>query len=480
MNERNLKNYFYNLSYQILMVISPLITTPYISRVLHADGVGVYSYTFTLATAFSLFATLGANTYGQREIAYCQDDIVKRTKSFWEIFIGRMIITVIVGIVYIIFCFVYKEYTYYLFLQSFIVFSNMIDISWFYQGLEDFKVIAIRNIFIKLFTVVMIFCVVKKASHVGRYILINSLSTFASYLFFFIGLKKRIVKVQLSELNLRRHLKGSLEFFIPLIATQIYSQLDKIMLGVITSNTLENGYYEQARKIVNILVMVLTSINSVMYPRISYLFVKGKRNEIIESYITSLKMIFLFLMPMMLGICMIADNFVVWFFGSEYVPVAPLMKLSSLLLVFMALGNFIGMQYLSPMGMQKKMTKAYLTAVVVNFCLNLLLIPQLYSVGALIASIIAEAVSCFIQLYYFRKSEYSIPILKPMLKYVEASLIMGSVLVMFNTIFPMRGVIQTLVDIVLGGMVYVASLVLVREDLIKLFFYKLKLFKKTE
>lgn len=133
---------------------------------------------------------------------------------------------------------------------------------------------------------------------------------------------------------------------------------------------------------------------------------------------------------------------------------------------FMCLGNFVGVQYLSPMGMQNKMTKAYLTAAVVNFCLNLLLIPRLYSVGALIASIIAEAVSCFIQLYYFAKSEYAIPLWKPMWKYIVSALVMGVVLLGFNAILPVAGVLQTVADIVVGGVVYAACLILLREELV--------------
>ena len=130
------------------------------------------------------------------------------------------------------------------------------------------------------------------------------------------------------------------------------------------------------------------------------------------------------------------------------------------------MGNFVGMQYLSPMGMQNKMTKAYLTAAAVNFCLNLLLIPRLYSVGALIASIIAEAVSCFIQLYYFAKSEYAIPLWKTMWKYVVAALVMGVILLGFNAILPVTGVLQTIADIALGGVVYIVCLVLLKEELV--------------
>lgn len=233
-----------------------------------------------------------------------------------------------------------------------------------------------------------------------------------------------------------------------------------------TIGALENGYYEQARKITAMVVSIVTSLNTVLLSRVANLYINHQKDQIIDYYRNSVRFIYLLLFPMCVGMLVISQNFTAWFFGTDYGKVATLLDLSCPLLFFMCVGNFVGVQYLSPMGMQNKMTKAYLTAAVVNFCLNLLLIPRLYSVGALIASIIAEAGSCFIQLYYFAKSEYAIPLWKPMWKYIVSALVMGVALLGFNAILPVTGVLQTVADIVVGGIVYAACLILLREELV--------------
>lgn len=472
MDVKTVKNYLYNVSYQVLMVFTPLITAPYISRVLHANGVGIYSYTFTIATAFSLFAALGINTYGQREIAYCQDDIKQRSQVFWELLFARFLTTVLVCLIYIVFCFLYKEYTIYLLLQIFLITGIAFDISWFYQGIEDFRIIAIRNIFIKLFTLILIFIIVKTPDDLWKYILINSLSTLLSYLLFFMNLDKLIIKVELKSLNFKRHIRGTIEFFIPLIATQLYSQLDKIMLGILTNN-FENGYYEQARKIVNILILVLTSINSVMYPRVSNLYAKNEINKIKNLYQESLKIIFLLLVPMVIGLLFVSDDFVLWFFGDEYAKVSILMKLSGFLLIFMTLGNFVGMQYLSPSGKQNKMTIVYIISAIINLILNMFLIKKYLSVGAIIASIVAEFFSCFIQIIILQKSEFKVKLFDGLHKYLIAGVIMGVGLYFIQRMNPCHGIIKTFIEVACGALIYVLILIIEKEKITHMFLNKL-------
>ena len=466
MDKRTVRNFVYNTAYKILVIIVPLLTAPYVSRVLHPNGVGIYSYTFTLATAFSLFAALGINTYGQREIAYCQQDKEKRSTIFWELVTYRFITTSVVLIGYLVFSCAYQEYRDFLLEQAFIVVAVAFDISWYFQGVENFKIVVVRNAIIKFGTLLCIFLLVKKESDLGLYILINSGSVLLSNAIYVFKLKNEVCLVPLRKLNLKKHSAGMFGFFIPLIAVEIYSQLDKIMLGSMTSGALENGYYEQARKITAMVVSIVTSLNTVLLSRVANLYINNQKDRIIDYYKKSVRFIYLLLFPMCVGMLVISKNFTAWFFGVDYGKVATLLDLSCPLLFFMCIGNFVGVQYLSPMGMQNKMTKAYLTAAAVNFFLNLLLIPRLYSVGALIASIIAEALSCFIQLYYFAKSEYAIPLWKPMWKYIVSALVMGVALLGFNAILPVTGAIQTMVDIALGGIVYVVCLVLLREELV--------------
>lgn len=474
MKKKTIKNYIYNLSYQILLVIAPLITSPYISRVLQPAGIGIYSYTITIASAFALFAAMGVNTYGQREIAYRQGRIKEQSIVFWELFLTRIITTVIIGLVYIGFSFYYKDYTIYLLQQAPIVFATLLDISWFFQGIENFKITAIRNIIIKILTIVLIFTFVRTESDVSKYILINSVSLFVSCGIFFFSLKKYLVPTDFKKINIRKHLRGTIEFFIPLIAIQLYSQLDKIMLGAITSNSNQSGYYEQARKMVYIFLMVIISINTVMYPRIANLYVCKFKNEIIELYKITFKLILMMVTPIAIGLYFVSENFVIWFFGVDYMPVAILMKLSAFLLIFMAIGNFVGMQYLSPTGKQNQMTVIYLISATLNIFLNLLMISWQQSLGAIIASIIAEAFAGIAQMWLLQRSEYRFNFTKGLWKYICAGIIMAIGLFVVQRMSPYTGMIQTIIEVISAIMIYMIILIVEKEDNVKLVMNKIK------
>lgn len=456
----------YNLSYQILIIIVPLITTPYISRVLNSEGVGIYSYTYTIASAFALFAALGINTYGQREIAYNQEDLKHRSIVFWELFIFRVLTTIIVSTSYFIFSIVYTEYRMQLYLQSFIVISTFLDISWFYQGIENFKMIAIRNVFVKCITLICIFAFVKNRKDVNIYILINSVSVLFSNILYFFSLKKYIAKCKFKDLKPWRHIKGAIGFFIPLIAVQIYSQLDKIMLGAITSSDSEVGIYEQARKITSLCVLIVTSINTVMLPRISFLFKEKKKSEIINYYKVSLRLTFFIMIPLCLELFLLSDNFVIWFFGHGYEKVSILLKFSVPLICFMCVGNFVGMQYLAPTNQQNKMTFVYIISAIINALLNSLIIRKWESVGAIMASIFAELFSCLLQVYFLKKSIFNIKILEGIHKYIIGSLVMGVFIKLCTDFIKDINPMITVAEGILGLMIYVIVLICLKEELI--------------
>ena len=464
MDKKVIKNYLYNLIYQILIIITPLFTSPYISRVLHSDGVGIYSYTSSIAMTFSLFAALGVNSYGQREIAASREDATKCSLVFWELTILRFFTTVVVSVVYLYVCAVSKEYSIYLLQNYFIIAAVMFDISWYYQGLEDFKVVVIRNILVRLAAIACIFLLVKDESDVGLYILINAVSAFASNLFFLFRLNQTLVPVKWHEINLMRHCKGVIQFFIPLVAVQIYSQVDKIMLGSIAGSDTENGFYEQARKITNLVVVLITSLNTVLFSRMSHLFAHQRKDEMVDTYKESFRITLLLLVPISVGLFLIADEFAVWFFGAEFAKVAVLIKLSCPLVVFMCVGNFVGMQYLGPTGGQNKMTAIYVIAACLNVVLNFLMIPKLLSIGAMIASVAAEACSCFLQVWLMKRSEYNFKMLQGAWKYGLAAAAMAGAIWLFNAQVPVSGMVETLADILLGAASYFAVLLLLKEE----------------
>ena len=464
MDKKTTSNFIYNLAYQILSIITPLATSPYIARVLGSEGVGIYSYSSTIALTFALFAALGANTYGQREIAMRQSDVEVRSKFFWELFYLRFLLSAVVALAYFAFAFYYKSYTVFLLQSSFIVLSYLFDVAWLFMGMEDFKVIVTNNIIVKLVTIACVFLFVRKSDDVGIYILINSLSSVVTVSYFMLHLHKYVQWVPLKELKIWRHLPGVIQFFIPIIAVQIYSQIDKLMLGAMGADVSENGYYEQARKLTNLVVVMTTALNTVLLPRLSNLFGKDDKKAMVSTYQETFRFTLLFLIPIVVGLFMISDNFVNWFLGADFAKTSLLLKWSCALIALMTVGNFIGMQYLNPTGQQNKMTVVYLAAAVVNVILNAMLIPRMLSEGAIIASVIAEAVSAGAQIWLLKKSEYNFRMLRGAWKYVLAAGLMAGVIWLIGTKLGVTGIVQTVLEILIGGVVYFVVLICIREE----------------
>ena len=226
------KNYIYNVLYQFLAILIPVITTPYLSRVLGAEKIGIYSYTLSIVTYFILFGSLGVAMYGQREIAYVQDDVKKRSVIFYEIVIMRLItLSLSLLLFYISFC-LKGDYTFYYRILILELVANMLDISWFFNGLEEFKKTVTRNTIVKLISLLSIFLFVKKPTDLYIYFIIYVLSTFLGNLSLWFYLKKYIKKVPIKELKIFRHIKPAILLFIPQVAIQVYTLLDKTMLGI--------------------------------------------------------------------------------------------------------------------------------------------------------------------------------------------------------------------------------------------------------
>lgn len=425
MNKNNIKkNYIYNLVYQILVMIIPLITTPYLSRVLGAENIGIYSFTLSVTTYFILFGSLGIAMYGQREIAYLQNDIKKRSKIFFEIFLMRCItLNISILIFYIVFCSNGQYNVYYKILLLELI-ANVVDISWYFQGLEEFKKTVVRNIIVKLISVICIFVFVKETTDLNKYFIIYVLSNFLGNLSLWMYLPKYIQKVKLKELNLFRHIKPTIMLFIPQIATQLYTVLDKTMIGIIISNKAEVGYYEQAQKIVKLLMTIATSLGTVMMPRIAATFASGNHKKIKDYMNKSFSFILLLAFPLMLGIISISKNFVPLFYGKGYEKVTPLMCIISPIIVLIGLSNVIGTQYLLPTKKQNKYTLSVVIGALVNFILNLILIKYFASIGASIATVIAEFAVTTTQFILVKNEIKFLDVIKLSYKYVIAALIM--------------------------------------------------------
>lgn len=470
------KNYIYNLAYQILILILPLITTPYISRVLGAENIGIYSYTISIVTYFILFGSLGIAMYGQREIAYLQDDKQRYSKTFWEIFILRFI-TMFISMEVFYFAFAKGgQYSIYYKILLLEMIANCLDISWFFQGLEEFKKVVIRNTIVKIVSIICIFIFVKNSNDLIIYFLIYVLSTLSGNITLWTYLSKFLTRIKIKELNILKHLKPTIALFIPQIAIQIYTVLDKVMIGAIITDKSEVGFYEQSQKVIKMLLAVVTSLGTVMVPRMANTFVNGDTKKIQEYMKRAFNFVFLLAFPMMFGILAIANNFVPIFFGQGYEKVAMLMSVISPILLMIGLSNVIGTQYLLPTKRQKEFTISVAIGALVNFVINMLLIKKYGALGASIGTVIAEISVTMIQFIFIRKNFNLLEILKLSIKYLIVSVIMFIVCIIIGNIIK-NNLYAIIAQVVIGIGVYGVILLILKDEFIYAILRKIKIIK---
>ena len=461
-----LKNYIYNLIYQIVVIILPLITTPYLSRVLGAENIGIYSYTLSIVTYFILIGSLGVAMYGQREIAYLQNDKKGRSKKFWEIVIFRMI-TLMISMVIFYFTYAasgeYKVY-YQIFLLE--IFANIFDISWFFQGMEDFKKTVGRNLIIRILSVILIFILVKDQDDLAKYIIIYVLTTFIGNISLWFYLPKYIQKVSLKHLNIIQHIKPTISLFIPQVATQIYTVLDKTMIGSILGDMSEVGYYEQGQKITKLTLAIITALGTVVAPRIANTFKDGNKEEINQYLNRSFKFVWLLACPMIAGLIAVSSNFVPIFYGDGYDEVATILCVISPLILAIGLNNVTGVQYLIQVKKQRIYTITVVIGAIVNIVLNFILINIFKSVGAAIASVLAETAILIAQLIFVRKDINIKNVYKGAWKYILSSIIMFIFTILLKDITNNQ-FYNLIIQIVTGSCIYFVILFILKDEFLK-------------
>lgn len=466
-----LKNYIYNLIYQVLVLILPLVTTPYISRVLGAENIGIYSYTLSIVTYFILFGSLGVALYGQREIAYYQKDKKKYSIIFWEIVILRAItMTISLLLFYLIFVNGNQYQIYYKILILELI-GNCIDISWFFQGLEEFKKTVIRNMIIKLISVISIFTFVKSQNDLKIYFWIYVLATSIGNASLWLYLPKFLTKVKIKEIHLFRHLKPTIGLFIPQIAVQVYTVLDRTMIGAIISDKSEVGFYDQSQKIIKLLMTIITSLGTVMLPRIANTFASGEKEKINNYMKRSFNMVFLLAFPMIFGIISVSKAFVPIFFGDGYDKVAILMKVISPIILFIGLSNVTGTQYLLPTKRQKEYTISVIIGAITNFIMNACLIWKFGAIGASIGTVIAEFTVTAVQLYFVRNDFNFKQIIKISKNYVVSSIAMFIVCIIIGSVVK-SNMISIIIQVIFGVGIYGVCLLALKDEFVNIIIKK--------
>lgn len=394
-----IKNFLYNSLYQLLIIITPIITTPYISRVIGAEGIGTYTSTLGVAQLFSIIGMIGIMNYGSRSIAYVRDNNNKLTKTFWNIWLIQLIFSSISLLIYFLIFVGYSPLGFreIFIIQSPIVIGAIFDISWLYVGLEDFKKTVSRNILVKIVGILCIFIFVKSYDDLYKYIAINSISTFLGILTLWMFIKQYIRKIDFSSFKISEHLKGAFLLLVPQLAVHFYTGLDRTIIGGL-SNLTEVGFYDQSQKISRIALSLVTSLSTVLMPRIANMFANNDTEKIDDYLYKSLNFTVLISSLLMAGIAGVTNDFVPIFFGTEFNVISPYMIITSLIVVFIPIGGVFANQYALPTGKNKEYIMPLVLAAIINILINFTLVPKLGALGGVIAIVLTELITMCIRI----------------------------------------------------------------------------------
>lgn len=405
--QKSLKlNFIMNAILTMSSFLFPLITFPYVSRVLLPAGTGRVSFANSVITYFVMISQLGIPTYGIRACAVVRDNREKLKKTVNELLIINTVMSVFAYVVFFAALFsvprLRSDKTLFV-VMSLLIFFNTIGVEWLYKALEYYTYITVRSIIFKFIALIAMFVLIHD---VNDYVIYGGISIFAasaSNVFNFIRLRKIVGSEKVGKLDFKQHLKPVFTFFIISCATTIYTNLDNVMLGFMKDDV-EVGYYNAATKIKNILVSIVTSLGTVLMPRASYYIQQDMWDEFYALSKKAIKFVLLAATSMMVYFMIFAREGVLFLSGDAFEGAIMPMIIIMPTLLFIGLTNIMGIQMLVPLGREKTVLYSEIVGVIVDVILNALLIPRFASAGAAIGTLAAEAAVLIVQ-YVALKNE---------------------------------------------------------------------------
>lgn len=462
---RVVKNYLYNVGYQVLAIIVPLITSYYVSRVLSPEGVGANAFTNSIIQYFMLLANIGIGYYGNREIAYVRDNKQKMAATFWEIQIVKTVMTVVAYLSFVVFMAFYSGNKTYMWAQSINLLAVAFDISWLYQGLEDFKRTVLRNTFVKIISMIAIFIFIKSPKDVALYIIVLALSTLLGNLTLWPHAVNNYGHVDRgTKLNPWRHFVPTVTMFVPQIATQLYVQLNRTMLGLMVDQK-TSGFYQYSDNLVKLILAFVTATGTVMLPHVANAFAQHDMEKVHKMLYKSFDFVSALAYPMMFGIAGVSMTLAPLYYSSKYAPVGPAMLIESIVILMIGWSNVIGTQYLLPVNRVKDFTTSVTIGAVVNIIMNFPLIHLWGLNGAMWSTVLSEISVTAYQLFVVRKSLDIRKIFTGSWKYLLSGIVMFVPVFWLNTHMKASW-LWMLVEVALGVVIYAGMVCLLRAPVL--------------
>lgn len=417
-------NFLFQMFYQIITLVIPLIIAPYLTRTLGDNSLGIYTYTFSIMSCFMAIARLGIDKYGQRVIAATRDDSEQLRITFWSLYVVHAFFTVFALLVYFLFLhFIVERYYIVYLIQGLALLGVIFDITWFFYGIENFKFVVIENLCVKILELVLIFAFVKNRSDLNIYVFIMSLSICIGYMVVLPFVIKRIKPIKITWLDIKQHIKPLLILFFAVLATTAYQMIDKTLLGLL-STTANVAYYEYANKIINVPVNLVYVTGTVLMPRAcAYAAKKDVINQM--KYIDySLNFVCFLGFGAIFGFLSISKLFSLIYYGADFINCGSVMMALCPVIIFLGIENIVRTQYMIPNKMDKEFTICIVLTAVVNLIVSLILIPIIGTFGAVLGTIIAEFVCTIIQIYLCRSIIKIKKIIKTSIPYILSGIIM--------------------------------------------------------
>lgn len=466
------KNSIYNVAYQLLSLIFPLISSVYVARIIMEDGIGKVAYAQNIASYFTTIAILGFPAYGIREIARINGDASKCNKTFTELFIINAISTTIATIAYIATILIINDFRDELFLYlcaGISVWLNYANIDWFYQGKEEYGYITARSLIIKFLSLVALFILVKQKDDYLIYALISSCGTACNYILNLVHARK-YVRFDCKGVNIRKHIKPLLTLGITAFLGSIYSRVDVTMLGIMADDAVV-GLYSTAHRIIQVAITCVNAVTTVFMPRLSYYYQENRKalNDLVNL---GLKFLMLIIVPASVGVALLAPNLMVCLYGASFEAAGKTLLLFAPLLLICPIGDLLCYQLLISVGKEKKRIYTSFFAAFANVGLNALLIPKWQQNGAVIASVASEVI-------------INMLLLPDVLRVVRIDVtpryvakIVGAAIVMLVAITPLKGIIEgevarVLCCSLLGVFVYFATGMIFKNEILKMAYYRI-------
>ena len=454
-----IKNYLYNLSYQILTIILPIITVPYVTRIFTSEALGNYIFYNSIVSYFSLFAMLGIGVYGTKQIAAASDV----SSTFWNIYAIQLIASILSIFVYIIVVFSIPQMEGIVpLIVGITLFANMMDISWLFSGKEDFKKITIRNVVIRVIGVISIFTFVKSSDDLYLYVFLIVIFDFLGQFVMWVPAKKFIKRPSFNTRIMKKNLHPIVLLFLPQVAISLYVVLDRTLLGLLGSYS-DVGIYEQGQKLVSILLKVVSSLGVVMLPRVANLLSERRDKEAQNMVKFSFILYNLIIFPMIFGLIAVNEVFVKLFLGQNFQDVKYVLYVIVFNIMFVGWTNILGYQVLVVRNKNKEFMLSTTIPAFVSVAVNIAVIPFFGYIGASITSVVVEILVFAIQWYYSRNIiNKNLLFNKDLAKIICSSLVMFGAVMLCKMTLGLDGIIGLIIYLAVGGISYLGMIFLLK------------------